>query len=222
MSEEGLRSWALGLGKRIPVRTVACPLAGGQGGSALPKAFGLRPQASSGFTLVELICVVVIVAAIAMLAAAQMDNLLPKYRLRAAAREVGAVLKQARTRAAGSGKDIFVEMDLSKGTYWILAPFPKMENGLPADPPQLEYQELMHSELPFDVEFVDVILGEKIRTASGRARVRFSPFGAANHTIVNLRNKEDRPLAVRMNGFTGNLTFHDGYKEADEILEDRR
>lgn len=171
--------------------------------------------------MVELVAVVVIVAVISMLAAVKMDNMLPKYRLRAAAREVGSILKQAKARAAGSGKELYVEFDLSKGQYWILAPFPKMEDGKPVEPPRLEYDAIMQSDLPFDVEFVDVIFGAKLGVHSGRARVRISPFGAADHTIINLKNKDGRELAVKMNGFTGNLSFYEGYKEPDEILQDR-
>lgn len=175
-------------------------------------------RARSGFTLIELIMVVVIVGALMGLAAVRMEFLVPKYRLRGAAREVGALLKQAKSRAASTGKDVFFEVDLGRGEYGLLTAFPKPEGE--GAPGEVEYVPLFSSSLPDGVQFIDVILGEKQKIERGRARVRISPFGIANHAIVNLRNEEKREIAVRMNGFTGFLTFYDGRAEADDLLED--
>lgn len=84
-------------------------------------------RSSRGFTLVELLAVVIILGIIVALAATRLDFLVPKYRLRAAAREVASVLKIAKTRAAATGKDVYLEMDLSAGRYWLLVPFSKSD-----------------------------------------------------------------------------------------------
>ncbi|MBI2932517.1 MAG: prepilin-type N-terminal cleavage/methylation domain-containing protein [Planctomycetes bacterium] len=178
----------------------------------------------SGFTLIELICVVAIVALLFTLAALRMDHLIPKYKLRGAAREIGAILKQARTRAASAGQDVYVQIEVSEGRYGIVAPFPKLNNdGTPKDPPELEYQEVFRRELPGDfgkrVEFVNVILGRDQKIENGRALIRLSPFGASSHVIVNLR-LDDAPMAVKMNGLTGVLSFTEEFREADELVED--
>jgi prepilin-type N-terminal cleavage/methylation domain-containing protein len=82
---------------------------------------------SGGFTLVELLAVVIILGIIVALAATRLDFLVPKYRLRAAIREVASVLKIAKARAASTGKEVYVEMDLSSGRYWLLVPFSKTD-----------------------------------------------------------------------------------------------
>ena len=51
-------------------------------------------------------------------------------------------------------------------------------------------------------------------------RVRLAPFAMSTHTIVNLRNKEDRQAAVKFNGFTGYVSFYEERKDAEELLED--
>src|SRR5436190_12039944 len=79
----------------------------------------------SGFTLLELVLVCAIIGIMVGLAATRLDLLVPKYRIRAAGREVASVLKQGKARAAAQGRDVYFEVDLSQGRYWLLAPFPK-------------------------------------------------------------------------------------------------
>jgi prepilin-type N-terminal cleavage/methylation domain-containing protein len=182
----------------------------------------VRARRSRGFTLIELIAVCTIVALLVGVAAIRLDYVIPKYRLRGAGREVAAVLRQAKARAAATGKEVFVEIDLSKGTYWILSAFPKLlEDGREAEPKAYEYQRVFLKQLPEDVEFTDVVFGSRDKVDRGTARVRLSPLGASSHAIVNLRNRDRLELAVRLNGFTGHVAFYDEHKDADELLEDR-
>jgi len=58
--------------------------------SHAPRRRNARRQA--GFTLVELIVVIVIVGLMAMITVTKLDFMVPKYRLRGAARDVGSVL----------------------------------------------------------------------------------------------------------------------------------
>jgi hypothetical protein len=165
--------------------------------------------------------VVVIVGLMVGVAATRMDFMVPKYRLRGAAREVAGLFKQARSRAAGSGKDVYIEIDLPRGLYWLLIAFPKpVEGAEAADPRAMEYQPLSQQALPDGVKFVDVIQGSQDKIDAGRARIRVTPFGSSSHFIVNMKNAEDREISVKMNGFTGSVTFFEGRLEAEEILED--
>ena len=82
-------------------------------------------RATQGFTLIELIAVLTIIAVVMGVAVTRLDWMVPKYRLRGAAREVGAALKRARARAASTGRDVYLEIDLAKGRYWLLVAFPR-------------------------------------------------------------------------------------------------
>ena len=177
-----------------------------------------------GFTLIELMLVCVIIGVMVALAATRLDLMVPKYRLRAAARDVASVLKQGKARAAAQGKDVYFEVDLGQGRYWLLAPFPKPEepgDTRPVESRPLQYEPVFIRQLPDGVHFIDVILGEKEKFTSGRARVRLSAFGASSHVILNLINTEDAVIAVKMNGFTGLISYHDEHQDADELLEDK-
>ena len=168
--------------------------------------------------------VVLIIGLLLGLATTRMDFMVPKYRVRAAAREVASVLKQGKARAAAQGRDIYFEVDLAKGSYWLLAPFPKEDPY--ADPRQvaarpLEYQPVFVRALPDGVHFIDVILGDKDKATSGRMRVRLSAFGASSHVILNLINDDQNVISLKMNGFTGMISYLDERQDAEELLEDK-
>ena len=184
---------------------------------------GRRSQ--RGFTLVELIAVIVIVGLIAMVTVTRLDFLVPKYRLRGAAREVGSVLGLGKAHAASNGKDVYFEVDLARGAYWLLAAFPKSTPGDQVNPGEvraqaLEYQPLFTQTLPDGIQFTDVVLGDKDKTNDGRSRARLSALGSSSHIILNMRNDDGKEISVRMNGFTGVISYTDGRQEAEALLED--
>jgi prepilin-type N-terminal cleavage/methylation domain-containing protein len=178
---------------------------------------------TSGFTLIELMVVVLIIGVMVGLSATRMDFVAPKYRLRGAARDVAAIMRQGKSRAAAQGKDVYFEADLSQGRYWLLVPFPKEDpaDTRPVESRPLEYQPVFVRSLPEGVQFVEVVLGDKEKANSGRIRVRLSAFGASSHVIFNMANTDHGTIAVKVNGFTGLVSFHDEHQTADELLEDR-
>lgn len=175
-------------------------------------------------TLIEIMCVVLILALIVGLVTVRLDFMVPKYRLRAAAREVGYHAKRARAQAAATGKDVYIKYDLSQGTYWLLVAFPKKpEPGSPEEkepPKEFVYQEILKRKLPDEVQFVNIIVGAKEIYTQGQATIRISPFGSAHHHIINLRLKSGQEIAAKVNGFTGAVTFYDRLLEPEELLED--
>lgn len=188
----------------------------------MPLQFANRRQ--RGFTLIELVLVVLIMGVIVAVAATRLDFMVPKYRLRGAARDVASILKQGKARSAAQGKDLYFEADLAQGRYWLLAPFPKLEPGEDARKVEgrpLEYQAVMVRSLPAGVHFIDVILGEKEKMTTGVIRVRLSSFGASSHVILNLENDEHKIVGIRMNGFTGMIDFDDQRRDAEQLLEDK-
>jgi type II secretory pathway pseudopilin PulG len=182
-------------------------------------------RSRAGFTFLELILVTALMAFAMLMAAVRMDYIVPKYRLRGATREVGALMKLAKSRAVSTGRDVFVEYDLPNGKYWVLAPFEKEEDQekseeeLPPAQRQYEYQKVFERELPVGVSFVDVIILRDQKKEDGKATIRISPFGSSEEHIVNLKT-EDGNSAVKLNGFTGALSFYGEYTEPGEVLED--
>ena len=194
---------------------------------------GLVPRSAKregGFTLIEMIVVVVILSAMTALAVVRLDFLVPKYRLRAATRQTASVLSQARSRAAAIGRDVYVRIHLSEGKYEILVPMPKEEQPwVPPDTPaelipptEYEFTTAFGGTLPEGPEFVNVILGSEAdqTITTGKAQIRVSPFGAGDHVIVNFK-LDDRRAAIRLNGLTGVVSFYEEEKSAPQLMEDQ-
>lgn len=170
-----------------------------------------------GLTLIELVVVVGVISLVFTIVIANLDYMIPRYRLRGGAREVGDLAKLAKNRAVATGRDVYIQYDLSNHTYWLLSPVEKEEQGKK----KIEYERAFFRRLPENVEFVSVVVGKDVRyERSGTATIRISPFGFGGGHIVNLTNEEQRAMAVKINGFTGSLTFFDEEKDADEIFED--
>lgn len=167
--------------------------------------------------------VVLLVGVIVALAVTRLDFMVPKYRLRGAARDVASILKQGKARAAAQGKDCYFEADLSQGKYWLLAPFPKPDADVDPKTVQsrpLQYEAVFVRSLPEGVHFIDAILGDKKKLNTGQIRVKLSAMGSSSHVILNLTNDDKNLLSIKMNGFTGAISYQDAYQDAEELLED--
>jgi prepilin-type N-terminal cleavage/methylation domain-containing protein len=185
----------------------------------------LRPRGLSrgGFTLMELMAVVLLIGVIAALAVTRLDFMVPKYRLRGGARDVASVLKQGKARAAAGGKDCYFEADLSQGRYWLLAPFPKPDpegDSKTVQSRPLQYEAVFVRSLPEGVHFIDAVLSDQKKLNTGQIRVRLSALGSSSHVILNLINDDKNLISLKMNGFTGAISYQDAYQDAEALLED--
>lgn len=68
-------------------------------------------QANRGFTLVELMVTIAVVAILAMIAAPSMSSMLAKQRLNSTTRDLAATLSQARSQAALLRREVTVTLN---------------------------------------------------------------------------------------------------------------
>jgi prepilin-type N-terminal cleavage/methylation domain-containing protein len=90
----------------------------------------IRRSARSGFSMIEIMAVMIILGIVLMAIVPSIDGLVPKYRLRGGAREVAALIEEAQSQAISSRKEWNVAFDLDHDTFWLIMP-PKER---PADP----------------------------------------------------------------------------------------
>ena len=70
-----------------------------------------RKRAAAGFSIIEMVVVVVLVATVVAIGAAAMSRQLPGQRLRASARELAAQLRFTRAQAIASGQSQLFTLD---------------------------------------------------------------------------------------------------------------
>lgn len=136
-----------------------------------------------GFTLFELIVVLVILGALAALAAPSFSRTIVSARLRASASEVRSALARARSLAVAGARERSVVFDLEKGEYGL-------DN------------EATRRGFPDPIRLGGVRLsGEPVER--GDAVVRFFPDGTAEEAEVSVASGDGGGLRVTVEPLTG-------------------
>jgi prepilin-type N-terminal cleavage/methylation domain-containing protein len=167
-----------------------------------------RCTKTDGFTLIELMVVILILGVIATVIAPNLDSISPKYSLRSGAREIASTVEHCRSQSALTGETYSIVYDLDQQQYWVLLPVkldeygePMEEDREPIRPPRV---------LPRGVMIADVITSDNEGHTDGEVQLDFSPFGSTGSHIVLLQYEEDEEtrIWVRANALLGFTTFH--------------
>ena len=75
--------------------------------------------AARGFTLVELLVVLLIMSVLLVAAPIAFDRVLPGLQLRSDARNVASVLREARAQAIRANREATVTVDVAERTYYL-------------------------------------------------------------------------------------------------------
>ena len=77
----------------------------------------MSPRTQGGFTLIELLVVLLIMGALITLAPAAFHKIAPGLEMKAAAREVAGVMRQARGQAIRDNREAVVLIDTERNVY---------------------------------------------------------------------------------------------------------
>jgi len=135
-----------------------------------------------GFTLLELVVVLLILGLLAALAAPTISGTLESGRLRSGAAEMRAVFTLARTLAVSGGKERAVIVDRARGLYGV------------------DGEE--ERRLPEGVEVSSARVGDRAEEGD-TFRVQFYPDGSAEETEVVLAASGAGGLRVAVDPLTG-------------------
>jgi len=137
---------------------------------------------SEGFTFVELIVVLVILAAVAALVAPSVSRTIVSARLRSAASDVRTSLARGRALAVAGAEERAVAFDLSRGEF-----------GVDNEAVRL---------LPDTIRLGAVLPGED-RKEQGNVRVRFFPDGSGDEAEISVTAEDGGTLRVTVDPLTG-------------------
>lgn len=147
----------------------------------IPHRCSSAARGRRGFSLLELVIVLLIAGLIASLVLPSMSGTLESGRLRAGASDVRATFNLARTLAASGARERVVTFDLERGAYEVDG-----QGGL----------------VPEGVEIASARTGTET-VEQGEARVRFFPDGSAEEAEVVLTTASGGRLRVTVDPLTG-------------------
>ncbi|NUM33768.1 MAG: prepilin-type N-terminal cleavage/methylation domain-containing protein [Candidatus Brocadiae bacterium] len=160
-----------------------------------------------GFSLIELMVVLVIVGGLLTLVTTNMNFLVPSSRLNAGARAIASTLILAYNRAAVNGEDAIVSYNLDKQIYQMIL----MNKGKP--------DAYTPWTLPEGVRYLDIVAAGERKKTSGIFEVYISPLGIVRAHVVHLQNKEGKQISIEVNPLSGSVEVKDGYQELDVVEE---
>ncbi len=155
---------------------------------------GCDGRPAAGYTLVELLVVLAILGLITAIALPMFANALPGAELKAAARNLGADMRLARSRAIAGNRDVALSVDLPERRYAVSGEGP--ERWLP-------------EEITIDVLTARSELEGEDALRPRRARIRFFPDGSSTGGRVSL-SRGGRTYHVGVDWLTGRVKVANG------------
>ncbi len=149
---------------------------------------------NKGFTLIELMLVLLIIGLGTAFIAPTVANSLVNVRLKAATRRLSAVLRYARSMAVSNKNTVQVFIDIDNASY--SAQVPSADNsgeGLSGA-----------TAFPADIKFKEVKIGEEVST-SGVVQLLFYPKGNTSGGEIVLENSRGRTYKITIDPIIGKV-----------------
>lgn len=164
------------------------------------------PRTVSGFTLLELIVVLFILTMAAALVAPAFSRSFGQLRVKAAARELAALCRFARTQAISSQAVLEVVMDRRTNTYWLRGPdwivgrLGGIEHVATAEDPEQPWEVRMRQArvrtLPAGVTLKSVVLETGPLGEEERGTIAFFPQGSSTGGEVWVSDDKERGYRI--------------------------
>ena len=165
----------------------------------------MRRYGRAGFTLIELMVVIIIVGLTLSIAVTQIDFLSPRSRLSAGARTIASSIILAHNRAVVLGKSVVIQYNLAKGYHRLLLP----PTGPDQPPQQLGIQMLAQG-----VSFTAIITATGKKYTPGvdlTVEISLSPMGTVMGHVVHLSNDRGDKVTIEVNPITCLVQIKDGH-----------
>ena len=173
-----------------------------------------RARARAGFSIVELLVVVVILGLLAGVTTVSWTSVMPQTALNSDVRALSSRIHGTRSDAISRNVEFQIVYDIDENRYWVRPPF--NEDG-EFEPREEERAQLYATDLSPGVEFREITIDGRTFN-DGVVQVRFDPLGASNdHTILLHHVTFDRYHTIEVLALTGLIRFHDGIFERDEV-----
>jgi prepilin-type N-terminal cleavage/methylation domain-containing protein len=169
-----------------------------------------------GFSMIELMVVVIIIGLISGIAMVSWEAILPNQKFNSAVRKLSEVLHGTRSEAIARSREFQIWYDLDNDSYRVRTPF-RMGGGLVhTDDEEEDRLWTDETELgPEGIDILEVRVDDQVYS-QGTVYVRFDPLGASSyHTVVLAQPLYERTFTIEAMPLTGDIRFHDGRFERE-------
>jgi prepilin-type N-terminal cleavage/methylation domain-containing protein len=163
-----------------------------------------------GFTLMELLVVLLIVGLFSAILSIRIENLFSGGDLRLATRIIIAEINKRRGKAAYTHKEQVLGFKVGDNMLYPI----ESESQRAIIPDLITEEEqvaLKAIYLPKGVILEDVVIVSKGKVQGGEARIRFFANGTVDRSLIHLRNEADKVYTLQINPLTGDVRVHDKY-----------
>jgi len=176
---------------------------------------------AAGFTFIELMVVIAVLALLASIVVANLDGISAPTKLRGAARAFGNQLLELKEMAALKDRAMSMEVDLEH-QRWRVIDAPSVTD----IPDQREREDATFFgdwvETPSGVRVQEVSFSSTDIDTSGSMVITFQADGEVSPSgfVAFLKHDtlpEDEGMSVEVSGLTGLIAYHDGHFKAEEI-----
>lgn len=183
----------------------------------LPSTMQAARGSRGGFSLAELLAVVVVIGLIAGIVSMSFVATLPRAELNSSVHDIAAAVKGAHSDSIARNAEFRIYYDLEANSFEIRSPFQ-----LGGDLAQREQdrQVIRRVMLPKSVSISRVTI-DGIEYKEGRVFVAFSPLGSATgHTINLVQQPAQAVTTIEVLPLTGLVRFHYSDFQREVALED--
>jgi len=161
---------------------------------------GNRTDTEAGYTLIELIVVIVLIGILLSFAVPRLRDDLLNDSLHATARRLVGVAKDLRNDAVREQVDFILHFDLGANVFW--------SSTADMTPEKLDERKSGASRFPPGVRVVDVEFGAERVVSDGEIKIVFSRHGYAQPTVIHLA-KGERVATVALAPFLRRIRIYD-------------
>ena len=160
-----------------------------------------------GYTLIELIVVLVLIGIMLTVAAPRLRNALLTDDLKGIARKMIGIINNLRNEAIREQRDYFLHLDLDANRFWV-------SYGSMTDEERAVAVEEGPNLSP-DIRIHDVWIRGKGKIVAGEARISFTRRGYTQKSAIHLSSEDGRGLTLILSPFLGKVKVINRYVDFD-------
>ncbi len=167
---------------------------------------------SAGFSLVELLAVIIVIGMMAALVAVDWRAMLPRTELNSTIRTIATTISGTRSDSIARNAEFGILYDLEGNRWRVVSPY-MTGGGLAPDFSRRHAFAWTECKSSVEIESITVEGQQYLENPTDQGLfISFDPLGGASgHTVVLTQPAYDNHFTIEVLGLTGLIRMHDGY-----------